>query len=272
MFTDMGSLSTNGAARRLGVTPATIKRWTDSGFIRCERTAGKHRRISEEEVERIVRARTGGDTAVDRWIERLLSDADRALHAALLLERERLGAWWRVADALAPVVHAVGAEWEDRRICVLDEHRASARLSRALARVCESLRVRRGTPRVLLATAEGDEHTLGLSLVEVCLRESGWRPCWYGARAPAGEIAAAIRRGEAEAVALSASTVSAPKSLEQQARCVGDAAREAGALLVVGGRGPWPEPLPYGDRLNGFAELHAWIEARTSGETEHAAH
>jgi len=265
------SLSTNGAARRLAVTAATIKRWTDSGFIRCERTAGRHRRFSEEEIERVARARGGADGAVDRWVDRLLGDGDRALHAALLLERERLGAWWRVADELSPVLREVGVRWEDGRICVLDEHRASARLARALARICEGLPVRRGTPRALLAAAEQDEHTLGLSLVELCLREGGWRPCWYGARTPAGELAAAIRHGEGEAVALSASAASAPESLAEEVRRVGEAARQAGVLLVVGGRGRWPEPLPYGLRLTGFAELRAWMDARASAATSASA-
>lgn len=264
MLSGMASLSTNGAARRLGVTPATIKRWADSGFIGCERTAGKHRRFSEEEVERILRARRGGDSAVDGWVDRLLGDEDRALHAALLFERERLGSWWRVADELAPVLHEVGTRWEDGRICVLDEHRASARLTRALARICESLPVGRGTRRALLAAPDREEHTLGLSLVELCLREGGWRPCWYGARTPASELAAAVRRGEAEVVALSASIVSAPESLMDAARRVGEAARKAGVLLVVGGRGRWPEPLPYGERLTGFGELRAWMDAPPS--------
>lgn len=271
MFGGMASLSTNGAARRLGVTPATIKRWADSGFIRCDRTIGKHRRFSEEEVERLARARREGDTTLDRWIDCLLSDRDRALQAALLLERERLGAWWRVADELAPVLHEVGAQWEDGRIRVLDEHRASERLARALARLCELLPVRSGTPRALLAAPEGEEHTLGLSLVELCIREVGWRPCWYGARTPARELAAAIRRREGEVVVLSASGASAPESLAEVARGVGEAAREAGALLVLGGRGPWPKPLPYGERLQGFGELRAWMDAQPSAASPAAA-
>lgn len=267
ILTAMGSLTTNGAARALGVTPATVKRWADLGLIRCERTAGKHRRFPEEEILRVARATQGGRCVLDRWVDRLLGDADRALYAALLFARERLGAWWRVAEELSPVLQEVGARWEEGRICLADEHRATARLARALARACESLPVRRGTPRVLLAAAEGDEHTLGLSLAEVCLREKGWRPCWYGGGTPARELASAIRRGEAEAVALSASIVSAPESLAEQARYVGDAAREAGVLLVVGGRGPWPEPLPYGDRLIGFGELHAWVEAQEAARS-----
>jgi excisionase family DNA binding protein len=263
----MRPLSTKETAQRLGVTTTTIKRWADSGFLRCERTAGQHRRFSEEEVARISRARAGGDTALDRWVDRLLGDADRALHAALLFEHERLGAWWRVADELGPVLHELGLRWEEGRICVLEEHRASARLSRALARVCERLPVRRGTPRALLAAAEHDDHTLGLSLVELCLREGGWRPSWYGARAPADELAAAVRRGEAEAVALSASAASRADALALEARLVGEAARDAGVLLVVGGRGPWPDPLPFGERLSRFGELHAWMQAR-AGEAQ----
>jgi hypothetical protein len=39
----------------------------------------------------------------------------------------------------------------------------------------------------VLAWAEGDEHTLGLPLAELCLVELGWTPLWLGARTPTVE-------------------------------------------------------------------------------------
>jgi len=42
------------AAFLLGVHPATIRRWDKDGKIKCSRTVGNHRRISKEEIERII--------------------------------------------------------------------------------------------------------------------------------------------------------------------------------------------------------------------------
>jgi excisionase family DNA binding protein len=47
-------LSVQHAARRLGVSPHTIRRWTASGFLPCTRTAGGHRRIRQEDIEELA--------------------------------------------------------------------------------------------------------------------------------------------------------------------------------------------------------------------------
>lgn len=47
-------LSVQHAARRLGVSPHTIRRWTASGFLPCTRTAGGHRRIKQEDIEELA--------------------------------------------------------------------------------------------------------------------------------------------------------------------------------------------------------------------------
>jgi len=44
-------LSVQLAARRLGVSPHTIRRWTAAGFLPCTRTAGGHRRIKQEDID-----------------------------------------------------------------------------------------------------------------------------------------------------------------------------------------------------------------------------
>ena len=46
-------LSVQLAARRLGVSPHTIRRWTASGFLPCMRTAGGHRRIKQEDIDEL---------------------------------------------------------------------------------------------------------------------------------------------------------------------------------------------------------------------------
>jgi putative resolvase len=45
------------AAFLLGVHPTTIRRWDKGGKINCIRTVGNHRRISKEEIERIIKGK-----------------------------------------------------------------------------------------------------------------------------------------------------------------------------------------------------------------------
>ncbi|MEM6326407.1 MAG: helix-turn-helix domain-containing protein [Bacteroidota bacterium] len=50
-------LSVSEAANRLGVHIGTVRRWTDEGLLPVSRTAGGHRRIPTEAVERLRRER-----------------------------------------------------------------------------------------------------------------------------------------------------------------------------------------------------------------------
>ena len=44
-------LSTSQAARALGVSLSTIRRWSDSGALRSYRTPGGQRRFSREQID-----------------------------------------------------------------------------------------------------------------------------------------------------------------------------------------------------------------------------
>ena len=68
-------LSVQLAARRLGVSPVTIRRWTATGFLPCTRTAGGHRRIAVDDIDELART-IGGSShlAAKRARERELDN------------------------------------------------------------------------------------------------------------------------------------------------------------------------------------------------------
>ena len=247
-------ISTLEAARLAGATPSSVKRWADQGLLPCVRTAGGHRRYDRWVLERFVHQRSvaGGveDALVGAWIVRLVEARGHEVEGALLEALARLGAWYRVADELGHVLTALGRQWEAGGITIADEHLAAGCLGRALGRISEASPARVDGPRCLLACAEGDEHTLGLSLAEVCLRELGWVPLWLGRRTPGDEIVRLVREGRAEMVALSASPASSDATaLAALADRAGAACREHGAALVLGGFGGWPESPRHGVRV-----------------------
>lgn len=51
------------AARYLGVSLATIRRWTDAGHISCYRTPGGQRRFSRDQLDAFVASMYRGDPA-----------------------------------------------------------------------------------------------------------------------------------------------------------------------------------------------------------------
>ena len=73
-------LSVQLAARRLGVSPHTIRRWTASGFLPCTRTAGGHRRMRQEDIDELTHLIGGSNhlaarLARERELETLVETA-----------------------------------------------------------------------------------------------------------------------------------------------------------------------------------------------------
>jgi len=270
-------ISTASAAQYLGVGPTSVKRWADLGLLKCVRTAGHHRRFLREEVERFARAIQAGQVGVDAgapheprpetasaqveaWTRHLLDLGTYSLHGALLTEREALGGWWQVSDLIGLALAEVGRRWACGEVSVMAEHLASERLARALARCSEALPTPVGGPRALLATADADDHTLGLSLAELVLREAGHQIAWAGRAIPSAELVAYVRKEAPAMVALSASSASAdPERLRGATLPIARACREVNCRLVLGGAGSWPEDLPGAVRLHDFAGLHGLL-------------
>jgi excisionase family DNA binding protein len=261
-------ISTQQAAALLGVGTTSIKRWADEGVLRCEKTVGGHRRFSRAAVLELKRA-AGEPGAAEApspgaaaWVKRLVYEDVPAAAAALERDRRRLGAWWKVADEMGETLRELGRQWETGALTVIHEHVASAHLARALARCGDRVRLPRRAPRALLMAAAGDDHTLGLGLAELTLREAGFASRWVGRRAPVEQAVAYIGEGNADLVAVSASVYSIDgPSLAAQAQRLGAACRARDVPLVLGGEGQWPEPPPYGARVRSFRELAELVRA-----------
>ncbi len=264
-------------AKLLGVPAVSVKRWADMGLLRSTQSAGNRRRFDPVEVERFLKDQTGAvqpenGPEVEGWLELLLSDCDtHQLLATIYAERARLGAWWKVAESLSAVLEEIGERWAEGTLSILEEHIATERLARVLARVSDQLPSRPGAPRLLLTTAEGEEHTLGLSLAEIVIREHGWPVLWAGRRVPLSEIVAHVASGSVDAVAVSASSIADPGDLLAQTERLGAICRAGEVHLLLGGSGPWPEWIPYGARVVTFQELRGWLKLVEAGATPDAA-
>ncbi len=257
----MGDLiTTQEVALQAGVGPTAVKRWADTGLLPCIRTGGGHRRFLRGDVQRFLREHSElPPKSQEPWVGAMLEARDPlALQSFLLAERARLGAWHRVAAAAGEALASLGNLWRAGAVTVVEEHLASERLARAVARVVEAIPLGQEAPRALLACVEGDDHTLGLSLVELVLREAGWATLWAGRRTPLSELAPALGLPGVKMLAVSASQVPADApALRRQADALTRIARSAGVALVLGGSGPWPDRPRHGIR---FTAMDAFYE------------
>ena len=182
------------AARLLGVNATTIKRWVDQGRLPCAVTPGGHRRFERREIERFFQAHGGGpQDMVSRLLERLLTGGDvHSLQSLMLDVRSKLGAWWRVADVLGATMAELGRQWERGNCTIFQEHEATQLFQQALWGCIAALPSPPDGPLCLLSAVEGDIHTLGLSLANICLREANWRSRWFGSPMPTSVLAEAV--------------------------------------------------------------------------------
>jgi excisionase family DNA binding protein len=253
-------LSTVDVGRLAGVGPTAVKRWADQGVLPCVKTAGGHRRFERHQVQRFLETSRG--TSASSFVDLLLQTDGLGVEARLLTDRSRLGSWLAVTEMLGGALVEIGARWRAGTVSIVQEHLASERLSRALARIADALPTPPAAPRCMLACAEGDRHVLGLSLVEVALREAGWATLWSGQDTPAAELAEVARTRGAEMIAVSASAATVDADgLHRQAALVGEACERSGVVLVLGGAGAWPEPPPFGHRFHALAPFVALARA-----------
>jgi MerR family transcriptional regulator, light-induced transcriptional regulator len=249
-------VSAGEAARRLGVAPATIQRWVDSGVIHAERTPGGHRRIYVTELRRLIAASRPAQLSgpVADWLETLMTGDPAKVKAALLASRQETGSWAETADEVASAIAEIGRAWEAGGCRIFEEHAATEALRRGAASCASEMGCAGDAPRAALFTVEGERHTLGLSLAELVLLEAGWRPQWIGEGPPADELGLMVEKFKPDALVVSASAASTPAAVARYQPPLSQVARKEQLKLILAGGGAWQESLA-AKRVVTFKEL-----------------
>lgn len=71
MTTTPLGLSTSQAARALGVSLGTIRRWSDMGHLQSYRTPGGQRRFSREQIQQFIESLQRDTSETDSRLARL---------------------------------------------------------------------------------------------------------------------------------------------------------------------------------------------------------
>jgi len=258
-------VSAGVAARRLGVAPATVQRWVDSGILHAERTPGGHRRIYVTELRRLLAAnRVAPSGFLREWIDVLLRGEAAEVKRALTAGRERTGGFAATADEVASALAELGRSWEAGSCQIFEEHAASEALRRGAALCAYEMPRAIEAPLAVLLSAEGDRHTLGLSLAELIFAEAGWRVFFVGEGPPAQELNLLVGKLTPSLLAVSVSAAS-PRGIvaKYQAKLTEIAAMSAIGLILAGS-GPWV-PSRKAKRIVTYTELADHL-ARLNGK------
>jgi methanogenic corrinoid protein MtbC1 len=128
------------------------------------------------------------------------------LQNALARELMRQGLQRFVLETMMPLNRAVGDAWMRGELQIFEEHLYTEQLQVALRTAINSFPRQSGAPRVLLTTFPGEQHGLGLLMVEALLVPEGAQCISLGVQTPLEDIRRAALAHAADVVALSFST------------------------------------------------------------------
>ena len=167
-----------------------------------------------------------------------------------------------VMDTLVMMNRQVGDAWMCGQIAIFEEHAYSeqvvALLRLAIAQIST---IGPTSPKVLLTTLPGEQHSLGLLMSEVLLTLEGATCVNLGAQMPVSEINAAVRAHQADILCLSYSAAF-PKNLCLQSLTELQQLLPATLAIWVGGQGIPRTKLPDGiNYVRTLAEIATTVQA-----------
>ncbi len=164
---------------------------------------------------------TDGDEPVARWaLNQLLDGQPRAV----------------VYDTfLRDTMRIVGERWASGRWTISEEHLATQTLARVLTSLAPAdSQAQRIGPQAVLAGVAGEEHAIGLILLDHLLREGGWSVAQLGPNVPVHDLVRFVAKFGARLVALTASNAERSETLHDT--IVALRALPSAPKVMVGGR------------------------------------
>jgi methylmalonyl-CoA mutase cobalamin-binding subunit len=144
-----------------------------------------------------------GEAQLDNWLQLVKSHDSEALQRQFYRDMAKRGVASFVQDTIAPLISRIGEAWSRNELGIFEEHLFSQHLEKLFRTTLANLPPQAGSPRVLLTTLSGEEHTLGLLMVEALLVVEDAYPVLLGPQTPIDEIVRAALVKQVDAVCLS---------------------------------------------------------------------
>lgn len=280
-------------AQAINVSESSLKRWCDQGLLTAIRTAGGHRRLALDDVFQFLRqsgqqlvrpellglpSNTGRAVGVSDRAREQVRDAlvagDEDLCRRIVFDLYLAGqSACEICDrVLAMAFHDIGDRWECGEVSIYRERRACE----IGFKMMHELRMVIRTPRPEALVAVGgtlscDPYRLPNAMIELVLREQGWRATTLGTSLPASTIGEAVRDSRPRLLWLSVSYIDSVSSFLEEYAHLHRLALENGAAVVVGGRALTPvirQQMEYSAYCDTLRHLVTFGASLTSIEAE----
>lgn len=278
------------------VSESSVKRWCDREVIPSIRTIGGHRRITLDGLNQFLRSSGRqllhpehlglpqlppdreteiagvADPQHEPFREALAAGDERACRSIL---RQRIASGWprreAAEDLIRDAMHGFGEAWDCQQLDIYQERRGCDIALRLIYELRTELpEPARDAPVAIGGAPEGDPYQLPTALVELALREIGWRATSLGGNLPLTSFVQAAYDYQPQLVWLSVSAIDNPVAFVAAENRLAEAIGE-NVPLLVGGRALTDELRPklrytaHCDNLRHLVELASMIRHHQPG-------
>ena len=256
------NLTSSEAARVLGASEASVKRWADGGLLPSLRTVGGHRRFRPEDVAAFRRGRLASKDAdisenrvtpveefqrerIERaeelsssMFETLLKGQVETASEVFIRLRSKGFSVARLSDeVLCPALRRVGELWQAGELSVAEEHLATRTAISAVQILRGSFQLRGHEGPAICCSVEDDFHELPVTLSALTLEGLGWDVVNLGTSTPFYALAEAVERFSPRLICVASTVFKHPDRAAREFAEFAGAAARAGASVVLGGAG-----------------------------------
>ncbi len=278
------------------VSESSVKRWCDREVIPSIRTIGGHRRITLDGLNQFLRSSGRqllhpehlglphlpaareteiagiADPQHERFREALAAGDEGACRSIL---RQRIASGGTRSEAAEDLIrdamHGFGEAWDCQQLDIYQERRGCDIALRLIYELRTELpEPARDAPVAIGGAPEGDPYQLPTALVELALREIGWRATSLGGNLPLTSFVQAAHDYQPQLVWLSVSAIDNPVAFVAAENRLAEAIGE-NVPLLVGGRALTDELRPklrytaHCDNLRHLVELASMIRHHHPG-------
>jgi len=259
------TISSKKAAEYFKVNESTIKRWADSGILKCYKTAGGHRKFKLEDLRKHA-INNGYETTNLLFVDnspRLTPGVKKKNYNSLCSKLEKFilngdikhtneflftlymnkYSLEEIFDSIIKeTMKRIGIKWANKTLNIENEHIATNTLMSSLHQF-ESIIQRKDNNKktAICAGLEKEIHEIGLLCVKIALEAEGWNVIYPGINLPVKSLDELVKKHRPELLCISSTFISNSKNYEQQIKELKTISKSSGAVILFGGENNCPE-------------------------------
>lgn len=253
------AISSKKAAEYFKVNESTVKRWADSGILKCYKTAGGHRKFRLEDLKNYADANdhqtvslVNIEKGTDRkqiLKERKYSQLCSRLEKIILKGNSKSAFEFLYTlyfnnysleeifdEIIRDVMSGIGSKWESKELGIESEHIATNTLVSALQKFETVINKKKKIKRSAVCAGPDNEfHEIGLICVKIALESEGWNVIYPGINLPFGSLNELVRKIKPDLVCLTAANIGNKKNYEKQLGVLIKNTELSGGKVLLGG-------------------------------------